>query len=168
MQFAGDLFWGVLEASLQASLLAVAAGLLLWVLRDRVSPRIKYAAWILVAARLCLPAGLGVPVGSSLPGLRGEPAHGSVTVFRATQDDGAAATSHANPPAVSRAPAVPSSNADVTSLRLEDLLGLAWLAGCAFFAARLLWRASSDRRLIRSLSPARHARLDGTLLASCR
>src|SRR5688572_25215876 len=115
MPMVGDLFGGVLEASLHASLLALAAGLLLWVLRERVSPRVKHAAWMLVAARLCVPAELTVPVGPALPRLQGEPAPADAAVFLATQGEGPAPSGSTSAPRVSPAPPAPPVSSSLAS-----------------------------------------------------
>ncbi|MBI4601993.1 MAG: M56 family metallopeptidase [Planctomycetes bacterium] len=172
--FIESAFLWILDATLHASLLALLVGAVLLVARDRIAPRWRHALWLLVALRLCLaaappsPFSLAalLPRAGSAPAGSGPAEPAAVSVERAAPDAGTPAAPAAPAAALAR-PAggdLPPAGGARASRSWAFWLGLAWLAGCAVAAARLLLGAARQRRELHGLeaveSPAARALLE--------
>lgn len=158
----------LLELNVDAALLTILVGLVIWATRHRLSARLRHALWILVAVRLCLPALPTAPfrLGELVGGVGDSQAAGRMVVVGQLSADGSRGMLPPNiapPPAALREPEPHASRA---ALPWTLWLAMAWFLGSAFLSVRLAWACGKQRRHLSRLKPIIDADVLG-LLEDC-
>ena len=141
----------MMEVLVSSTVLILALTALRFLLRGRISPRLQYALWLLVALRLLLPGTLmksPVSVMNAVPDVSA-----AVQQLSAPADRRAPAKAEEAAPAQTAA-ADTGTQPETVQLPIRTILKIVWLAGAAVLAAVML---AQNLIFLRKLRRARRA-----------